>query len=95
MNDQTPSEPQKKSCLERAVIIFIRLLFAFVVGVAIGVGIYFGVRLLYDEYQTLTIDYATRINALEASQSQSNQLLSDRLSSFHKCDRDSGNSFMN
>ena len=52
-NELTP-EPQKKSCLERAIIFLIRLLFAFVVGIAIGVGIYFGIRLLYNEYQSIT-----------------------------------------
>ena len=82
MSDQIPSEPQKKSCLERAFIFFIRLLFAFVVGIAIGVGIYFGVRLLYNEYQSLTQEYDSRISALETSQSESNQQMMDRLSGF-------------
>jgi chromosome segregation ATPase len=82
MSDQITSEPQKKSCLERAFIFFIRLLFALVVGIAIGVGIYFGVQLLYNEYQSLTQEYNSRISALETSQSESNQQLTDRLSGF-------------
>jgi DNA repair exonuclease SbcCD ATPase subunit len=82
MSNQLPPEPQKKSCLERAIIFSIRLLFAFVVGIAIGVGIYFGIRLLYSEYQTLTQDYESRISAVEASQSQSNQVVTDRMSSY-------------
>lgn len=82
MSDQIPSEPQRKSCLERAFIFFIRLLFAFVVGIAIGVGIYFGVQLLYNEYQSLTQEYESRIVALETSQSESNQQMIDRLSGF-------------
>ena len=82
MSEQIPSEPQKKSCLERALIFFIRLLFAFVVGIAIGVGIYFGVQLLYNEYQSLTQEYDSRISALETSQSDSNQQMIDRLSGF-------------
>lgn len=82
MSDQIPSEPQRKSCLERVFIFFIRLLFAFVVGIAIGVGIYFGVQLLYSEYQSLTQDYDSRISALETSQSESNQQIIDRLSGF-------------
>ncbi len=81
MSTQPPTEqPKKKSCLERAVIFFIRLIFAFVVGVAIGVGIYFGIRLLYDEYQSLTQDYDARITTLETNQSQSSQLVTDRMS---------------
>ena len=82
MSDQIPSEPQKKSCLERAFIFFIRLLFAFVIGIAIGVGIYFGVQLLYNEYQSLTQEYDSRISTLETSQSESNQQMIDRLSGF-------------
>ena len=82
MSDQPPTELPKKSCLERAVILFIRLLFALVLGIAIGVGIYFGVQLLYDEYRSLTQDYDLRITALESSQSQSSQLLTDRMVSF-------------
>lgn len=82
MSNQLPPEPQKKSCLERAVIFFIRLLFAFVVGIAIGVGIYFGIRLLYDEYQSITQEYDSRISTLETNQSESSQLVADRLSSF-------------
>jgi uncharacterized coiled-coil protein SlyX len=82
MSDQIPSETQKKSCLERAFIFFIRLLFAFVVGIAIGVGIYFGVQLLYNEYQSLIQEYDSRISTLETSQSESNQQIIDRLSGF-------------
>jgi chromosome segregation ATPase len=82
MSDQIHSEPQKKSCLERAFIFLIRLLFAFIVGIAIGVGIYFGVQLLYNEYQSLTQEYDSRISTLESSQSESNQQMIDRLSGF-------------
>ena len=81
MSTELPIEqPKKKSCLERAVIFFIRLIFAFVVGIAIGVGIYFGIRLLYDEYQSLTQDYDARITTLETNQSQYSQLTTDRMS---------------
>lgn len=82
MSTPLPPEPKKKSCLERAIIFFIRLLFAFIVGVAIGVGIYFGARLLYGEYQSLTQDYETRMTALETNQTEADQLVSDRLSSY-------------
>lgn len=83
MTDQlAPVEPQKKSCLERIIILFIRLLFALVVGVAIGVGIYFGIRLLYNEYQALTRDFDSRITALETSQVQTDQLVTDRFSNY-------------
>ena len=78
----SPVEPQKKSCLERIVILFIRLLFALVVGVAIGVGIYFGISLLYNEYQALTQDYDSRITALETNQAQTDQLVTDRFSNY-------------
>ena len=80
MSTPLPPEPQKKSCLERAIIFFIRLLFAFIVGVAIGVGIYFGARLLYNEYQSMTQDYEARITALETNQTETDQLVTDRLS---------------
>jgi hypothetical protein len=82
MTTSLPPGPPKKSCLERAIVFFIRLVFAFVVGIAIGVGIYFGARLLYGEYQTLTQDYETRITALETKQTEADQLVSDRLSSY-------------
>ena len=82
MNDQIPSEPQNKSCFERAFIFFIRLLFASVVGIAIGVGIYFGVRMLYNQYRSITHEYDSRISTLETSQSESNQQIIDRLSGF-------------
>jgi chromosome segregation ATPase len=82
MSTPLPPEPQKKSCLERAIVFFIRLLFAFIVGVAIGVGIYFGARLLYSEYQSLTQDYESRIAALESNQAEADQTVSDRLSGY-------------
>jgi chromosome segregation ATPase len=84
MSTQITPAPQKKSCLERAIILSIRLLFAFVVGIAIGVGIYYSVRLLYGEYQSITQDYDSRIAALETSQSESGQQVSDRLSSYQE-----------
>jgi len=82
MTTPLPPEPPKKSCLERAIIFFVRLLFAFIVGIAIGFGVYFGGRLLYGEYQTLTQDYDNRITALESKQTETDQLVSDRLSSY-------------
>jgi uncharacterized coiled-coil protein SlyX len=82
MSDQLPSEPPKKSCLERAVIFSIRLLFAFVVGIAIGVGIYFGIQMLYNEYQSITQEYDSRISTLETNQSESSQQVTDRLSGY-------------
>jgi len=82
MSTQLPPEPQKKSCLERAIIFLIRLIFAFVIGIAIGVGIYFGIRLLYGEYQSITQDYDSRMTALETGQSTSSQQVADRLSGF-------------
>ena len=82
MSTPLTPEPPKKSCLERAVIFSIRLLFAFVVGVAIGVGIYFGARLLYQEYQSLTQSYENRITALETNQAEADQQVTDRLSNY-------------
>lgn len=82
MTTPLPPEPKKKTCLERAIVFLIRLFFAFVVGIAIGVGIYFGVRLLYGEYQSVKEDYDSRIMALETSQTEVNQFASDRLSGF-------------
>jgi hypothetical protein len=79
MSTQTPEQPPQKSCFERVFIFLIRLIFAFVVGIAIGVGIYFGVRLLYGEYQSITQDYDARLSALENSLSQSDQLVADRM----------------
>jgi chromosome segregation ATPase len=75
-------EPKKRSCLERAIVFFIRLLFAFVVGVAIGVGIYFGARLLYQEYQSFTQSYENRITALETNQGETDQMVADRLNNY-------------
>ena len=82
MSTPLPPEPKKKSCLERAVIFFIRLFFAFIVGIAIGIGIYFGIRMLYGEYQSMISEYDARITALETNQTEANQLVSDRLSGF-------------
>lgn len=82
MTTPLPPEPKKKSCLERAVIFFVRLLFALLIGVAIGIGIYFGARLLYGEYLTIKQDYDARITALESNQTEANQLASDRLIGF-------------
>ncbi len=82
MSTPLPPEPKKKTCLERTIVFLVRLFFAFVVGIAIGLGVYFGFNFLYGEYQTLTQDYDARITALETNQAQAEQLVTDRLSGF-------------
>jgi chromosome segregation ATPase len=82
MSTPLPPQPKEKSCLERVFVIFIRLLFALILGVAIGVGIYFGATLLYGQYLTLTQDYESRITTLETQQSEAEETVTDRLSDF-------------
>jgi chromosome segregation ATPase len=82
MSTPLPPQPPQKTCLERAIIVFVRLLFALIFGIAIGAGIYFGATLLYGQYLTLTQDYEARISALENQQSETEQIVSDRLADF-------------
>jgi chromosome segregation ATPase len=85
MSNETPPVPQQKSCLQRAIIFSIRLLFALVVGGAIGIGIYYGIQLMVGEYISLRQDYQDyerRIAVLEVRQDVIEDQAAERLGGF-------------
>lgn len=75
MTTETNSKP---SFLARLGRFLLRLLFVIIVGIALGVGIYYGMLLINRVYIQPVEDYAARLEALEAGQQQTEQLITQR-----------------
>ncbi len=74
----TAETAQKPSFLARLGRFLFRLLVVVIIGIALGVGIYFGVQAMYRIYVQPVQGYDARLDALESGMTQAEQLVVSR-----------------
>lgn len=79
MNSESPSQTP---CLVRLLGVVLRLIFVLIVGVALGVGLYFGSLALYQQFIRPVQEHSIRLAQLENSLEQQEQLQKQRLDGF-------------
>jgi len=78
MSDEQAPKP---SCFARLLGVLLRLVFAIVVGLFLGAGLYFGFQAVYNQFLSPVQQHTLRLDALELQQQQSIEAQTQRLQS--------------